>query len=337
MDINKIWRLVTGDNDETEKQSILADIEKDKEALHAYHELKNTWAILSSTKPMSESEIDNMYLRFRQQVSAQSSPLRIRFNELYKYAAIFLLGVLITSLSMYWSGNSGWFGSDKSLIHTVVADKGQISKVILPDSSVVWINSGSKIAYNNKFGVNNREIELVGQAFFHAARDKKLPLIVGANNLKIKVLGTKFDVCAYPGEKDIRVVLESGRIELNQASDKKFSYRLSPGEVAIFNPVNKSLVINKVQPELFSSWKEGVLIFRDEPMTEVIAALQRRYNIDIEVNDTRIYNSVFTARISNEPLDKILKSMEFSCSLKATIVRNSAKTDSSIKVILSKQ
>jgi len=178
---------------------------------------------------------------------------------------------------------------------------------------------------------------LVGQAFFHAAHNEKVPFVVDVNGFLVKVLGTKFDVNAYSGEKYIRVVLESGRVELHQSSDRDFNYILSPGEMATFNPENRKLTIDKVKPELFSSWKEGVLIFRDKPMTEVLDALQRRYNIDIEVKNQDIYKSVFTARISDEPLDKILKSMEFSCSLKATIVRNPAKPDSSIKVILSKQ
>ena len=260
----------------------------------------------------------------------------MRLSNLFKYAAIFILGVMIASLSVYLTERKGWMGSDKEFIQTVVADKGQISKVILPDSSVVWINSGSKITYNSKFARNNRKIELVGQAFFHAAHNEKIPFVVDVNGFLVKVLGTKFDVNAYSGERNIRVVLESGRVELCQSSNHDFKYTLSPGEMATFNLEDKKLTIDKVKPELFSSWKEGVLIFRDKPMSEVLDELQRRYNIDIEVKDHDIYKSVFTARLSDEPLDKVLKSMEFSCSLKATIIRDPQKTDSALKVILSK-
>ena len=332
----EIWKLVTGNSSGDEKRAIWSEIENDKDAKAEYNEIKNTWALLSSTKEMPVAEANEMYSRFREHLPSATNTRRIRLNNLLKYAAIFILGVAITSLLVYFTESKGWLRSDQEFVQTVVADKGQISKVILPDSSVVWINSGSKITYNSKFAENNRKIELVGQAFFQAAHNKKIPFVVDVNGFLVKVLGTKFDVNAYSGEKNIRVVLESGRVELHQSSDRNFKYTLSPGEMATFNPKSKSLTIDKVKPELFSSWKEGVLIFRDKPMAEVLDELQRRYNIDIEVKDPDIYKSVFTARLSDEPLDKVLKSMEFSCSLKATLVRDLKNADSRVKVILSR-
>ncbi len=332
----EIWKLVTGNISGDEKRAILSEIEIDKEAKVEYNEIKNTWALLSSTKKMADADANDMYLRFKGHLPYVPK-YRMGLNNMLKYAAIFVMGVMIASLSVYWSESRGWLSFNKEFVQTVVADKGQISKVILPDSSVVWINSGSKITYNSKFGGNNRKIELVGQAFFNAAHNRKIPFVVNVNGFLVKVLGTKFDVNAYSAEKNIRVVLESGRVELNRASDHDFKYTLSPGEMATFNPKNNSLTIDKVKPELFSSWKEGVLIFRDKPMAEVLDELQRRYNIDIEVKDADIYNSVFTARISDEPLDKILKSMEFSCSVKATLIRDAKNVESRAKVILSRQ
>jgi len=332
----EIWKLVTGNISGDEKRAILSEIENDKDAKAEYNEIKNTWALLSSTKEMPAVEANEMYSRFKEHLPHATNTRRLKLNNLFKYAAVFILGVAITSLSVYFSERQGWLGSKKEFVHTVVADKGQISKVILPDSSVVWINSGSKITYNSRFAENNRKIDLVGQAFFQAAHNKKIPFVVDVNGFLVKVLGTKFDVNAYSGEKNIRVVLESGRIELHQLSDRDFNYTLSPGEMATFNPKSKSLTIDKVKPELFSSWKEGVLIFRDKPMAEVLDELQRRYNIDIEVKDPDIYKSVFTARLSDEPLDKVLKSMEFSCSVKATLIRDPKNKDSRVKVILSR-
>lgn len=332
----EIWKLVTGNSSGNEKRAIWSEIENDKEAKAEYNEIKNTWALLSSTKEMPVEEANDMYSRFLEHLPSASNTRRMRQNNLFKYAAIFILGVAITSLTVYFTESKGWLGSDKEFVQTVVADKGQISKVILPDSSVVWINSGSKITYNSRFAGNNRKIELVGQAFFQAAHNERIPLVVDVNGFLVEVLGTKFDVNAYSVEKNILVVLESGRVDLHQSSDRNFKYTLSPGEMATFNPKDKSLTIDKVKPELFSSWKEGVLIFRDKPMTEVLDALQRRYNVDIEVKDADIYNSVFTARLSDEPLDKVLKSIEFSCSVKATLIRDPKNIDSGVKVILSR-
>jgi len=210
----EIWKLVTGNISGNEKLAIWSEIENDKDAKAEYNKIKNAWALLSSTKEMPVAEANEMYSRFREHLPSANNTRRIRLNNLLKYAAIFILGVAITSLSVYFTESKGWLRSDQEFVQTVVADKGQISKVILPDSSVVWINSGSKITYNSKFAENNRKIGLVGQAFFQAAHNKKIPFVVDVNGFLVKVLGTKFDVNAYSGEKNIRVVLESGRVEL---------------------------------------------------------------------------------------------------------------------------
>ena len=140
----EIWKLVTGNISGDEKREILSAIENDKEVEGEYNEIKNTWALLSSTKEMPVAEANEMYSRFKEQLPPVTHTRRLRLSNLLKYAAIFILGVAITSLSVYFTDSQGWLGSGKELAHTVVADKGQISKVILPDSSVVWINSGSR-------------------------------------------------------------------------------------------------------------------------------------------------------------------------------------------------
>lgn len=334
--IEKIWEVVTGNSNETDKQAILSEIGQDNDAKKTYDELKNAWALLSSTKRMPDSEVDGMYARFKQQFPSQRLSLRIKFRELYKYAAIFILGILVSCLTIYFTGLGSHSGSAPVLTTTVIGDKDQISKIVLPDSSVVWVNSHSKITYNNKFGVDNRAIKLVGQAFFQAAKNKKLPMVVTANKLEVKVLGTRFDVSAYPEDKSVKVVLESGKVELNQAEGNSFHYKLAPGEMATYTVSNSKVVVDKVDTRLYTSWKEGLMIFRDDPMAVVINQLERRFNISIEVSDPEIYKSVFTATINNEPLDKILKAMEFSCSMKATLVRDSSGENQKLKVILSK-
>ncbi len=335
MDINKIWDLVTGESSEAEKQRVLAEIESDQEARKAYNELKNTWALLSSTNQMSEVEVNDMYERFRKQNKLISSSTRFRAIDLLKYAAVFAFGILITCAALFFTPLKEITVDSKILSTTVVGEKDQISKIILPDSSEVWVNSNSKITYSNRFGIDNRNIGLVGQAFFHASKNKLLPMVVIANNLKIKVLGTRFDVCAYPEDKLVKVVLESGKVELDEVKGNSLHYELKPGEMATCNTESNKVTISKVETRIYTAWKDGLMIFRDDPMAVVISQLERRFNIEVVVKDQEIYKSVFTATINNEPLDKILKAMEFSCSMKATLVRDSGGSQK-LKVILSK-
>lgn len=329
-------QVITGKKKGNEKFSIFSEIEKNEELQSEYNELKNTWALLSSMKDMPDKEVNGLYNRFKVQLPDSKLSLKSVFRQYYKYAAILVLGMFLSFLVINLFRMDGNFLFHNDLTTTAIADKDQISKIILPDSTIVWINSGSKITYNSKFSVSNRDIELVGQAYFHAAKNKNIPLIVSANKLEVKVLGTKFDVYAYPEDENIKVLLESGKVQLSFKDDRSLNYQLSPGDMVTYNSGSKKFTTRKVEPQWYSSWKEGTLIFREKPMSEVITELQHRYNVDIEVKDPEIYQTVFNAKINNEPLDKVLKSMEFSCSVKARIIRNE-NPGSKLKVILSKQ
>jgi ferric-dicitrate binding protein FerR (iron transport regulator) len=215
----------------------------------------------------------------------------------------------------------------------VIAENGQRSKVILPDSSLVWLNSGSQLTYKSNFGHTNRDIKLTGQAFFQVAENKKLPFIVSCNELKVKVLGTRFDVEAYPNDENIRVALQTGNVELVHSKKANFHYQLTPGEMAQFNNYSEKVVIYKVNMDRITAWTDGILYFNDSPMKEVLIRLERKYNIDIEVKNSKIYESVFTATIKNETLDEIFRSIDYSCSVSSSIIRGIAK-DAKTKVIV---
>ena len=335
MDINKIWELVTGSLDNAEKQSVLAEIEQDGEAQQVYYELKNTWAVLSSTKSMSDKEVERLYNNFRKQHQLKPSVSKFNLNVWMRYAAIFVFGAILSYTVVNYSPLAKVAVNEQLLTTTVVGEKDQFSKIVLPDSSEVWVNSGSKITYDNHFGIDNRAIKLIGQAFFHAAKNKNLPMVVTANMLDVKVIGTRFDVSAYPEDKQVKVVLESGKVELDNVSGNTIHYEMVPGEMATCNTGSRKVTISKVETRIYTAWKDGLMIFRDDPMSVVINQLERRFNIDVVVKDQEIYKSVFTATINNEPLDKILKAMEFSCGMKATLVRDSGGNQK-LKVILSK-
>ncbi|MFA5329584.1 MAG: FecR domain-containing protein [Prolixibacteraceae bacterium] len=203
---------------------------------------------------------------------------------------------------------------------TISTNYGQNSKVILPDSSVVWVNSGTTLSYNTNFAVNNRKIKLIGQAFFHIARNEKMPLVVASNDLEIKVLGTRFDVSSYPEDKNISIVLESGSVEILKAKDHSVIQKLKPGEKAEFDTENRRLSISNVDVYNYTSWKDGVLIFKDESMTKVFEKLERKYNIDVEVKSNKVYQLAFNATIVNESIEEIFDLMKFSCAIKYTII-----------------
>ena len=225
----------------------------------------------------------------------------------FRYAAIFITLVLVPSL--IYLMQSGKAPPSQLVYTTVAADNGQISKVVLPDSSVVWINSGSSVTYNNQFSVKNRDINLLGEAYFKIHKNKELPLLVNISGLQVKVLGTEFSVSAYTEEPNIQVVLEKGKVEISQIYNTSAKQEMKPGELASFSKEKKELVITKVNTHIYTSWKDGLINIYNLPLSELVLKLEKRYNQKFEVDES-IKNMPFTFTIKNENLNNVLSLME---------------------------
>ena len=129
------------------------------------------------------------------------------------------------------------------------------------------------------------------------------------------------------------MVLEAGKVEILNRTLESFNRELAPGEMAQYNYDSGELTTTKVNTGKFTSWKEGILVFRDDPMSEVILRLKRKYDINIEVMQPELYKSVFTATIKNENLEDIFKSIGYACSINYKIIR-SEDINTKTKVIL---
>lgn len=234
-------------------------------------------------------------------------------SQIFRIAAVFFF---IISL-----GSAVYFISEKptslpEYYTNVVADNGQISKVELPDGSEVWLNSGSKISYNNFFAATNRDITLEGEAYFQISKNENLPLLVNSGDIQIKVLGTRFNVAAYPETENIDVVLESGKVELLSPEVESFQYFLEPGEKASFHKETRKLGVSEVNTLKFTSWKDGMINIYNQPLEELVERLEKRYNQKFEYAEA-LKGYHFTFTIKNEPLDEIIHIMEKIAPIKA--------------------
>lgn len=234
----------------------------------------------------------------------------------WKFAAIFIFVVGIAGglVEYLYSGHDKLEQTPISYT-TVITENGQTSMIILPDSSKVWLNSGTTLSYNNNFSVSNRNINLKGEAYFKVKRNEAVPLIVSCNNLEIKVLGTEFDVMAFPEADEISVVLEKGSIELSHVNNKFQNFELTPGEIARFDYVNNKLVVSKVNTYEYISWKDGVLIFKDASMKDVFTKLEHWYDLEIQVENPEIYNLIFNATIVDESMEDIFHLIKYTCDI----------------------
>lgn len=172
-------------------------------------------------------------------------------------------------------------------MNTLIIPYGSRSKITLADGSLVWLNAGSRLIYPSTFVDKRREVFLVGEAFFEIAKNEKQPFLVKTADVEIKVLGTQFNVSAYPEDYSVQTALTEGSVELSRSNagllDKKI--KLLPGELAYFNKKSKETVIYKVDVEYYTSWTEGLFSFSNTDLNRIVRKLERFYNIRFQFDD----------------------------------------------------
>jgi len=327
---NLIGKYITGKETRQENEQLKKWLTENPENRAIFNTLKDEKEISKKIEEFESIDKAKAWERYIEKISILSLS-----KSLYRWkiAATLLLLLGLAGVLSYFL-NTGSQRGNKPLVTTIVTAKGQTSKIILPDSSVVWVNSGTTLCYDNNFSLANRNISLDGEAYFSVTRNENIPLIVSCNELKIKVLGTKFDVCAFPGDKKVNVVLEKGSIELSHAKNRFSGFILSPGEMAQYDFAGEKINVTRVNSYKFTSWKDGLLIFKDDPMSEVLEKLERWYGIDIEIRNQEVYKMIFNATIMDENIEDIFELMKYTCAIKYKIIY-SHHPDIPTKVIIS--
>lgn len=208
--------------------------------------------------------------------------------------------------------------SEMQTISTPLASK---TYFVLPDSSEVWLNSGSTLEYPQKFNGDKRLVKLTGEAYFDVKKSET-PFEVLANDVRVNVLGTAFNVMNYSNTKT-EVTLERGKVQVSSNSgDQKF---LIPGEQAVIDPVTSAISVKKVDTEIYSSWINNQLIFKNESLKDVVERLERWYNISIEIDDEFISDKKLTATIEYESITEVMDLLEITMSLQYEYKKNERK------------
>ncbi|MFN8206552.1 MAG: FecR domain-containing protein [Bacteroidales bacterium] len=187
---------------------------------------------------------------------------------------------------------------------TVQSPGNQRMQAILPDGSTVWLNAGSRLDYSSRFGKKLREVNLKGEAFFAVQPDADHPFIVHASEVRIRVLGTRFNLLAYPGENAIETTLESGKIEYSDPHNPPID--IVPGQQVVFTPSDKKVTVREVNSEQISSWHNNQLKFRNDSLGFVLRKMEHWYGCRFKVPDTDLLSLHFTATIQNESIEQVL-------------------------------
>lgn len=191
---------------------------------------------------------------------------------------------------------------------------GTTSKITLGDGTIVELNAGSELSYPSVFDKETRTVYLKGEAYFEVAKDEKHPFIVEANGIKIKVLGTHFNVRSYDDDENITTTLLEGKVSIskNQSDIKKENpIVLMPNQQLVFNKKNNSTNINEVEADLYVLWKEGQFYFQREKFSDIVKKLSRGFGENISIQSPEVGNMVFSGIFTRkESIDNILNAFK---------------------------
>lgn len=187
---------------------------------------------------------------------------------------------------------------------------GQTGHLFLFDGTEVWLNSGSKFRYPNKFNRNERNVYLEGEAFFKVKHNDNLPFKVKTAYLEVEDLGTSFNVSAYPDDPNESVVLVDGLVQLNNPEGEKIG-QIMPGQIAVKTVNDKTIRVQNTDPYFFTSWKDGKVVFNGEKLGDIAKKMERWYNVEISFEKETLKDYKFTGTIlRNKPIDQTIMAME---------------------------
>ncbi len=284
-------------SDKKEKEQLLRMAKK----VDLYFELKkyptgNAWEIIQNRiNEKSQSKI----ARIRKFIS----------NPLLRIAATVLVAALLSV-----AGYNVFFNPAASNKQIEISVTNQVVKTFtLPDGTLVSLNSDTHLKYPKRFGKNTREVIIEGEAFFEVKPDKNKPFIIHAGNAQIKVLGTSFNVSAYPSAGLLEVIVKTGKVQvLNKVTETKQNNELilDPGEKGTLVYSSNALLKTTNQDPNYLAWKTHNLIFRATSLSEVIGHLEKVYKVNIRLDDPKLNGLLLTAHFNDYPLDFILKVIE---------------------------
>ena len=209
---------------------------------------------------------------------------------------------------------------------TFYTENGVKAKIMLPDSSVVWLNSGSSITYPQEFATHQRLVKFSGEGYFEVRKNEDVPMIVTTpRGMRVTVLGTKFHICSYNDDADEQATLFSGKINISRVIDNEVVVKekvMKPLESVNFSRANKAVLVANSDTTKKIAWKNGELIFDKTPMAEVIKKLERWHGVDVIVTDSTILKHSFTAKFSSESVVQIMELLRFTTPVDFKIENN---------------
>lgn len=294
---NLIVKYLDNTISKDDKEDLSLWLSKSKENRAYFIQQIKIWEI-SMIELQSEDESRKFYKQFL----IKTSKIKHRFKHLFRIAAAVVFCVVSVQLLQ--------FVLQSNKLKTLSTDL-LVQKIILPDSTMVWLNTNSSLTYSENFD-RKRTVDLQGEAYFDVVKNKSKSFKVNTSNLTIEVLGTSFVVIDREGVDEVETVLEKGSIHIKTNKTGDEAYML-PNQKNTYNKSTNTSQISEVNPKDYIQWFQESVIFENTPFCVVLDKLSLRFGIEIECLNKALYKTPITFKVDSEDLYEILEVLQHIC------------------------
>jgi len=289
-----IRKAVIGIASETEKDDLNRNDQLEKIQ-------QQQWDRTSAKLPNAQIDKNKLWRDIERSIDNATSGIRI--NKFLRWAAVIVL-VLASACIVYFLASP----YDNSYRYTEVSSpSGKRTNVILPDGSRVILAGNSAIRFPEEFDDIKRSVDISGEAFFNVVHKPDQAFIVSFNDVSVEVLGTEFNVSAYPTDSVSQTTLVSGSVKVSCFTSKQCDYViLVPGEMLSYSTISENHKIEEVNTDKIISWIHGKLIFDGDDIYTITRKLERWYGTTIRINDYSDGNDRYTLTLENNTLNEAL-------------------------------
>jgi transmembrane sensor len=276
-------------------------------------QLKNIWEASDKKINLSDISTEKALKKVLDRITAKDRNPGFWFYW-QRIAAVLFLPLLLAGF-LWFKLSSNKIHSSEAIYNEVYAAFGTRSALKLADGSQVWLNSGSSLRYPDKFYDKERVVYLKGEAYFEVHSDKSKPFIVQTQNLNVIATGTKFNVMAFKNDHLAEVTLVEGKVTIDEPNAKGSPViisELKPNEHLEYDAVSGKSKLEVEDVYKYIAWKDGKLIFRNEPLSEVVKEISKLYNVEIELQGSKLQEYRYRATFQDETLSEILKLLKIS-------------------------
>ena len=257
---------------------------------------------------------------------------KLFLQRLQKIAAVLFIPLFLCSIALLYQL------SNQSVNYVELrTNPGMVTSVVLPDNSRVWLNSESYIKYPDKFKGDVREVTIEGEVYFEVEKDVEHKFIVNTpHDVKIEVLGTRFNINAYDTDNTISTTLVSGKVNLlyNDRENVVRKVEMVPNQRSVVH-LNGGYIDTRlvnVLPDI--AWKDGKIILENTPFEEVLKILSNRFNVQFIIKREELKKNSFSGTFVHQRLDRILEHFQISSNIQFRYVDTKDSLKNSEKSII---